>query len=107
MSYRPKLSDADKAQAAVMHRHGYTCRAIAAHFNVSNTTIERLFKPERVRVKAISHATQSVVPWDKGLWIPPGVLIERDRARDLEPRSLTAALMGDPLPGRSALERAI
>lgn len=39
------------------------------------------------------------------LVVPDRVIAERDRARDLEPRDLTAALCGDPLPGRSALDR--
>lgn len=32
-------------------------------------------------------------------------LAERDRLAMLEPVSLTAALLGDPLPGRSALDK--
>lgn len=32
-------------------------------------------------------------------------LIESRRNRDMEPESLTAHLMGDPLPGRSALDQ--
>jgi hypothetical protein len=32
-------------------------------------------------------------------------LEERDERMMLEPQSLTAMLMGDPLPGRSALDR--
>ncbi len=36
---------------------------------------------------------------------PDCVLAERDRRRELEPSSITARLMGDPLPGRSALDR--
>lgn len=37
--------------------------------------------------------------------IPPSVIDDRDRRADLAPRDLTAAFFGDPLPGRSALER--
>jgi hypothetical protein len=35
---------------------------------------------------------------------PPGAFDERDRRARLLPRSLTASLMGDPLPGYSAAE---
>lgn len=35
----------------------------------------------------------------------PKLLAERDRRAELLPRDLTSALMGDPLPGYSALER--
>lgn len=37
--------------------------------------------------------------------VPPHVLAERDAIIAASPRSLTAALLGDPLPGRSALDR--
>jgi hypothetical protein len=33
-------------------------------------------------------------------------LADRDKRYTITPRSLTAALLGDPLPGYSALERA-
>lgn len=36
---------------------------------------------------------------------PDRVLAERERRQALEPRSLTAALLGDPLPGYSALDK--
>jgi hypothetical protein len=36
---------------------------------------------------------------------PAAVVIERDHRQSLSPRSLTALLCGDPLPGFSALER--
>jgi len=39
------------------------------------------------------------------LEIPPSVLADRDRRLHLRPRDVSAALCGDPLPGRSALER--
>lgn len=32
-------------------------------------------------------------------------MIERDRRAQLRPRSITAAICGDPLPGYSALDR--
>lgn len=37
--------------------------------------------------------------------VPSEVLAERAYRRSLEPRDITAALFGDPLPGYSALER--
>jgi hypothetical protein len=35
----------------------------------------------------------------------PLALADRDRRAELEPRDLTAAFFGDPLPGMSALDR--
>ena len=44
--------------------------------------------------------------WDRARNPPaPGALNERDRRALLRPRSLTAAICGDPLPGYSALDR--
>ena len=37
--------------------------------------------------------------------IPAVVLEDRDRRYSIPPRDLTAALLGDPIPGMSALER--
>jgi hypothetical protein len=41
----------------------------------------------------------------KSLEIPQSVLLDRERRLELAPRDITAALMGDPIPGRSALDR--
>ncbi len=37
--------------------------------------------------------------------IPPDILADAERIKHLEHESLTGRLMGDPLPGRSALDR--
>lgn len=37
--------------------------------------------------------------------IPESVLADRDARLAMEPQSITAALMGDPPPGRSALDK--
>jgi DNA-binding CsgD family transcriptional regulator len=37
--------------------------------------------------------------------VPAHVLAERDARLALDPRNLTAAFAGDPLPGRSALDK--
>jgi hypothetical protein len=53
----------------------------------------------------INHAVHHEV---RGTRFPPAeVLREAERARELrlQPRSLTAELLGDPLPGRSALDQ--
>lgn len=54
----------------------------------------------RAEAKQSAHMVQS-----SSAHIPPDVLDDRDRRADLLPRDLTAALQGDPLPGRSALDR--
>lgn len=53
--------------------------------------------PERA-CRATGHSAASVT-------VPKDVLFERDRVMSTTPRNLTAVLCGDPLPGRSALDR--
>ena len=43
--------------------------------------------------------------WQKYVKVSGAQLVELDRVRDLEHVTLTAAFLGDPLPGRSALDR--
>lgn len=44
------------------------------------------------------------VKFDGSVYVPPHILEERERALSIAP-SITAAIFGDPLPGRSALDR--
>ena len=39
------------------------------------------------------------------IFVPRDAIAERDQRRELEHQTTTAALMGDPLPGYSALEK--
>ena len=45
------------------------------------------------------------IPKDHRLDIPEDVLADRDRRKELSPESITAAQLGDPLPGYSALTK--
>ena len=66
-------------------RHGFTKR-------------RRRLKPQKTGVDPGNKASHAIVP-------PRDVLFDRDVRLTLVPRSLTAALLGDPLPGRSALDK--
>ena len=74
---------------------------------ISRRKSERKTEPksERIRPK-LNHAVQHVVHSHTHL-APPEVLAERDMALEqrLEQRSITAQLLGDPLPCRSALHQ--
>ena len=77
---------------------------------ISRHKSERKTEPKRERIRIrpkANHAVQHVVHSHTHL-APPEVLAERDLALELRfvrPRSITAQLLGDPLPGRSALDQ--
>lgn len=60
--------------------------------------IQRMRRKWTLQGKDVSEITRFTRP-------DPETLAERDWCLSRGPRDLTAALLGDPLPGRSALER--
>ena len=63
--------------------------------------------PIDLRTKAQKAYVQSPAPnhYVPSFTPPNEVLLDRELRTKLQPRSLTAAIMGDPLPGFSALDR--
>ena len=55
----------------------------------------------RIRTKTGENPAEPI----RAVEIPIEVIAERERRLALQPRDLSAALCGDPLPGYSALER--
>jgi len=45
------------------------------------------------------------IPYPEKIVVPPDRLADAERIKYLEHESLTGRLMGDPLPGRSALDK--
>lgn len=93
-------TDEDTALARkLLAEHG-TYAAVARIMGRSSTTVGDWLQGRRsggeYRVKVIKN---------EQMCIPPEVLADRDRRRDLNHRDLTAAFFGDPLPSYSALER--
>ena len=89
------LSDAQKKRIRILHNMGFGHAELGRRFNRSPSTIWSVVNPiPRVGLVIESHPS-----------IPKEVLVERDRRMSRTPRTLTAALMKDPLPGYSALER--
>ena len=86
-------------------RNSQIMRAIAAKLRRSMGSVEArfgLFGPSFINPRGNLHPDTA----NQGTWIVPRrILEERDERMMLEPQSLTAMLMGDPLPGRSALDR--
>jgi len=93
MSGYPLTSD-EIHTARLMRREGRSIEVIAQLLDRSRETISEACKGfERVVV----HGTRVVT-------VPDHVLAEREQCL-ARPRDLTAAIAGDPLPGRSALDR--
>jgi hypothetical protein len=81
--------------ARLLRREGKTLGGIARHLGRDRETIRDACKG---LARMIVHDAPVVVA-------PDHVLAERDRTLARAPRDLTAAIAGDPLPGRSALDR--
>lgn len=99
------------------HRMTATTRAKIIEMREAGAKLEEIADAVGFSISAISEAARPValrrirarkrVQFDAvdRVSIPESVLIERDRRYTLVPRDLTAVLMGDPLPGLSALDR--
>lgn len=97
--------------AELMRCQNMTWTAIGKHFGVSSTTVRNYVYPERrtagreackswrERKKANiePHVTRVIPEPMYTLPIPREVLIDRDRRMAMQPQSLTAQLLGDPL----------
>jgi hypothetical protein len=85
-------------------------RAVRAKFAKENLTAEqrqqraeyqRLRRSEEIKTRQIAGVTFAKVPTREAA----SAFAQRDRKLALTPRNLTAAILGDPLPGYSALDR--
>ena len=105
-------------EAAKMRARHMSWALIGKHFHVRPRTVVYALHPERMQAvyqsrKRLRRLKKKVdiIGNDPGnsvrdsISIPRDVLFDRDRRMELAPCSLTAALLGDPLPGRSALDR--
>jgi len=92
-------------------REGLGVRAAARFAGVCTLTVRRYFqsfrdemvpRPAGALTMRVNRKPDVVVAPPP---VPQQVIADRDRRAALAPRSLIAALAGDPLPGYSALER--
>lgn len=106
-----RMTESQKAEMRRMYEGGMTRSAIQKHFGVHWYTVLRAIS-SRPPVRGVG--TRRYTRWSSypasggrresiGPEVPTEVLAERNRAY-AAPVSLTAMVMGDPLPGRSALE---
>jgi response regulator RpfG family c-di-GMP phosphodiesterase len=94
MSGHPLTSD-EIHTARLLRREGKTFGQIARRLGHSRESIRDVCKG---LARIVIHDVKAVA-------IPDHVLAERDQRLARQPRDLTAAIVGDPLPGRSALDR--
>ena len=94
MSGRPLTSDEIRT-ARLLRREGETFGQIARRLGCSRETIRKACKG---LARIVIHGVQAVV-------VPDHVLAEREQRLARQPRDLIAAIVGDPLPGSSALDR--
>jgi IS30 family transposase len=100
--YRPwTMRDDEQLEKLLANNVGVT--EIGKRMRRARQVIQR--KRDEWRGPDYKKYQRTVVESDFRIEIPEEVLVDRERRRDLQPRDLTAALCGDPLPGRSALER--
>jgi hypothetical protein len=83
---------------------GHLLGAAATVAEVSTPTVGRYFRT--FKEAGIPRGVQQYANDDRvtPVEVPPEVLADRDRRMSLAPRSIVAAIAGDPLPGYSALE---
>lgn len=81
--------------AQLLRREGKTLGAIARRLGRGRETIRDACKGLG---RVVIHDVQAVA-------VPDHVLVEREQRLARQPRDLTAAIVGDPLPGSSALDR--
>lgn len=111
-----ELTEEQTALVKDLRAQGMAYHRIAERLNVSLQIVHRILDPgymarqranwarERQRER---EANAGILRPDlnKAAEPPDYVLAERDCRMSLEPASLTAAILGDPLPGQSALDQ--
>lgn len=91
--------DDDWVRAKRMRRGGMSYRHIAEALHISEDRVKMKFANDAAKLRM-----ERGEPVRKNGVVPNSVLLERDRAK-ARPITLTAEIFGDPLPGRSALDK--
>lgn len=92
MRYR-KFTDAHVARARSLYAEHRNYTTVGKLMGFSKSTVYDWLNGYR-GPDAKSHAVLDDSGWRH---VPPEVLADRDRRRELQPRDLTALLMGDPI----------
>lgn len=106
--YGTGLSDEEKREILDAFRAGAVVNQLAAQYGVNKETIKRVVDPE---FAARRNAQNNLARWmRRHHGSGKAVNLEQDAGRLMrqvprDTRDLTGRLCGDPLPGRSALDR--
>lgn len=115
MTAKPVLTDEQEAEIITLraaNHHRWTIVNLAEHFNVGRTTIRRILDPEgdrfeRERSKALEVMRKGKRHSHSGRYREKidydALKLAQKIPEDV--RDLTARILGDPLPNRSALAR--
>jgi hypothetical protein len=103
-----EMSAADASIEDIASRLGRTKKSVSGRlrwFRLSPA--RRAFENSRRRGgdKPLAQINQRRVAQVPADFVPDSVLLERDQRNALMPRSITAFIFGDPIPGRSALDQ--
>ena len=91
------MNEKTKAQLLKMRDEGFSVTEMSRAVKFSTSSVSRFLSNDGDRMPRY-------VP-THCITVPQSVLADRERRYQLEPRDLTAAIFGDPLPGMSALDR--
>jgi len=99
------MTQAESERIIALHQLGYKAAEIAHLMGMDRLRVLR--RIQNWDIKGITQSLHALGIYNEGknMKVPPEVFAERDRRLSLAPRSLTAAICGDPLPGYSAMER--
>lgn len=97
---RTEWTEEQWALVLVMRAAGRTMVEMAQVIGLPRSAIQRRIAREYPNPRKIFRITTY-----KNKFVPDEVVAERDARKRLQPRDLTAAFFGDPLPGYSALDR--
>lgn len=113
--HSPHLTSEQIEEARQLQARGWTIIRIAERLGCYRQTIKRVLDPEyavkrRIQVREARQIREPSLPRKTARENATAVSIKEDAAARLaeippDTRSLTARLAGDPLPGRSALDK--
>ena len=104
------LSDGDRNEIAALRADGWTHAHIAAHFGVGIFVVRRVLDPAALRASERASRRRAAAGRGRGESDAYSSVDQDARTKAIQPpkrdeRDLTAKVCGDPLPGRSALDR--
>ena len=114
-AHSPHLTLEQIEEARELHARGWTFRRIGERLGCAFHTVKRVLDPDyavkrRIAVREARQIREPSLPRKTAQESATAVSVKEDAAARLaeipkDHRSLTGRLFGDPLPGRSALDR--